>query len=39
MLDSSKQNTVPEIAHRVPQGAVGDRRESGVLGMALRSEV
>jgi transposase-like protein len=28
MLDSSKQNTVPEIAHRVPQGAVGDRRES-----------
>jgi len=28
MLDSSKLDTVPEIARRVPQGAVGDRRES-----------
>ena len=28
MLDSSKLGTVPEIARRVPQGAVGDRRES-----------
>ncbi len=28
MLDASKQDTVPEIARRVPQGAVGDRRES-----------
>jgi len=28
MLDSAKRDTVPEIACRVPQGAVGDRRES-----------
>ncbi len=28
MLDSSKLETVPEFARRVPQGAVGDRRES-----------
>ncbi len=28
MLVSSKQDTVPEIARRVPQGAVGDRRGS-----------
>jgi len=28
MLDSSKLETVPEIARRVPQGAVGDRRDS-----------
>ena len=39
MLDSSKLDTVPEIARRVPQGAVGDRREAGVPGMTLRSEV
>jgi len=28
MWDSSKLETVPEIARRVPQGAGGDRRES-----------
>jgi transposase len=28
MLDSSKLDTVPEIARRAPQGAVGDRRGS-----------
>ena len=39
MLDSSKLKTDPEVARRVPQGAVGDRRDPGVLGMALRSEV
>ena len=37
MLDSSKLETDPEIARRVPQGAGGDRRESagGVLGMTF----
>ena len=39
MLDSSKLETDPEVARRVPQGAVGDRRDPGVLGMAFRSEV
>ncbi len=28
MLDSSKLEEVPEVAHRVPQGAGGERRES-----------
>ena len=27
MLDSSKLETDPEVARRVPQGAVGDRRD------------